>query len=98
MKTGGWLKLSLTALLTAWLVNCGPGSGEIEFDIEEVLSKPKTYVGSDVCRYCHLEHYDSWKTTLHSRTIQDVTKNLYPQSRRNKVHHGHAVETRVSGR
>jgi hypothetical protein len=75
MKTGGWLKLSLTALLTAWLVNCGPGSGEIEFDIEEVLSKPKTYVGSDVCRYCHLEHYDSWKTTLHSRTIQDVTKN-----------------------
>jgi hypothetical protein len=23
-----------------------------------------------------LEHYDSWKTTLHSRTIQDVTQNL----------------------
>jgi hypothetical protein len=75
METGGWLKLALTALLTAWLANCGPGSGEIEFDIEEILSKPKTYVGSDVCRYCHLEHYDSWKTTLHSRTIQDVTEN-----------------------
>ncbi len=25
---------------------------------------------------CHLEHYDSWRGTLHSRTIQDVSQNL----------------------
>ena len=24
---------------------------------------------------CHLEHYDSWKMTLHSRTIEDVRQN-----------------------
>ncbi len=70
-----WFKLALTAILAVWLANCGPGPGKIKFDIEEILSKPKTYVGSDVCKFCHLEHYDSWKTTLHSRTIQDVTQN-----------------------
>ncbi len=52
-----------------------PGSGEVKVDIEKILSKPKTYVGSEQCQFCHLEHYDSWKTTLHSRTIQDVTQN-----------------------
>ena len=53
----------------------GCGSDESKFNIEEVLSKPKTYVGSGQCQYCHLEHYDSWRNTLHSRTIQDVTEN-----------------------
>ena len=24
---------------------------------------------------CHLEHYDSWKMTLHSRMMQDPKKN-----------------------
>jgi len=43
---------------------------------QEMLAKPKTHVGSEQCKTCHLEHYDSWKTTLHSRTIQDVTENL----------------------
>ncbi|WP_232034750.1 multiheme c-type cytochrome [Desulfovibrio ferrophilus] len=35
----------------------------------------KTYVGSDECKYCHLEHYDSWKATLHSRMLQDAKAN-----------------------
>ncbi len=74
MKMSRWIKLALTALLAAGLVGCGPGGPEI--DIQEILSKPKTYVGSEECRLCHLEHYDSWKTTLHSSTIQDVSKNL----------------------
>jgi hypothetical protein len=70
----GWIKLALTTLLAGGLVGCGPGGPEI--DIQEILSRPKTYVSSEECRFCHLEHYDSWRTTLHSRTIQDVTENL----------------------
>jgi hypothetical protein len=76
MKISGWFLLALTILLTISLAGCGPSPGEIKVDTEEILSKPKTYVGSGQCQFCHLEHYDSWKTTLHSRTIQDVTQNL----------------------
>ncbi len=76
MKTGLGFKFVLILLLAIAVANCGPGSGEVKVDIEEILSKPKTYVGSEQCQFCHLEHYDSWKTTLHSRTIQDVTQNL----------------------
>ena len=75
MKTSGWLKLALTTLLVAGLVGCGPGPGEPEVSMEKILSKPKTYVGSQECKVCHLEHYDSWRTTLHSRTLQNVTIN-----------------------
>ena len=32
-------------------------------------------MGSDTCKLCHLEHYDSWKMTLHSRRLQDAQKN-----------------------
>ena len=35
----------------------------------------KKYVGSELCRTCHLEHYDAWKRTLHSKMLQDVSKN-----------------------
>lgn len=44
-------------------------------DIEKVLAQEKSYVGSDTCKMCHLEHYDSWKMTLHSRMLQDAKKN-----------------------
>jgi hypothetical protein len=45
---------------------------ETPFDPDEALEKPKAYVGSDVCRTCHLEHYDAWKRTLHSKMLQDA--------------------------
>lgn len=73
MKRIEWVQLALTALLAGGLAGCGPG--EPEFDVKEILSKPKTYVGSEECKFCHLEHFDSWKNTLHSRTIMDVTQN-----------------------
>jgi hypothetical protein len=60
-------------LLAAALAGCGPD--ETQINMQEILSKAKTYVGSDECKFCHLEHYDSWTTTLHSRTLQDVTHN-----------------------
>ena len=49
--------------------------GERPIDVEALKSKPKGYVGSDTCKMCHLEHYDSWKMTLHSRMMQDAQKN-----------------------
>ena len=37
--------------------------------------KSKEYVGSEVCKTCHLEHYDAWRRTLHSKMLQDVSEN-----------------------
>ena len=34
--------------------------------------------GVGQCKVCHLEHYDSWKMTLHSRMLQDEKKNWMP--------------------
>ena len=73
MKMSGWARLAFTILLVAFLAGCSRGGSN---EAKEVLSGPKTYVGSEQCKMCHLEHYDSWRGTLHSRTIQDVTQNL----------------------
>ena len=47
----------------------------MDLDAKKLLSQPKTYVGSDVCKACHLEHFDAWKMTLHSRMLQDARAN-----------------------
>ena len=60
-------------LLTILLAACT--AGEPPINVQELTSKPKTFVGSEQCKVCHLEHYDSWKMTLHSRMLQDVRKN-----------------------
>ena len=73
MKTRGWVNFVIMAFLTFGLSGCG--DDETQFNVKAVLSRPKTYVGSEKCKYCHLEHYDSWRNTLHSRTMEDVTKN-----------------------
>ncbi len=31
----------------------------------------KDYIGSKVCGGCHPENYEGWKTTLHSRMVQE---------------------------
>ena len=64
---GGFLILAVMLLSAC--------SREQPIDIKAITAKPKTYVGSDTCKMCHLEHYDSWKMTLHSRMAQDATKN-----------------------
>jgi predicted CXXCH cytochrome family protein len=46
-----------------------------ELDADKLLSEPKAYVGSDTCKTCHLEHYDAWRRTLHSKMLQDVNVN-----------------------
>ena len=75
MKTGLWLKLFLMAFLVAGWVGCDRNDKKFIQKTQQILSKPKAYVGSEECKFCHLEHYDSWKNTLHSRTLMDVTKN-----------------------
>jgi hypothetical protein len=54
------------------LYSCG---SDPVVDIAAVTSKPKDFVGSDTCKKCHLEHYDSWKMTMHSRMLQDAKAN-----------------------
>ena len=64
------IALCLTLLV---LAACNP---EAPIDIEEITAAPKTYAGSDRCKMCHLEHYDSWKMTSHSRSTMDAVKTL----------------------
>ena len=62
-------------LISVFFYWVSPGFAADKSDFKKLLSQPKTYVGSDVCRACHLEHYDSWKMTLHSRMLQDAKAN-----------------------
>jgi hypothetical protein len=72
-----WLKpMDLCLLGWALALLAGCAGGEQPINIKDITSKPKTYVGSEQCKMCHLEHYDSWKGTLHSRMLQDVRQNM----------------------
>ena len=44
-------------------------------DLAELKSQPQQYVGSEECRSCHLEHYDSWQLTNHGRMAQNAKEN-----------------------
>ncbi len=52
----------ILGLMLLILSACGQ---QAPIDIDKVLAQDKTYVGSDTCKMCHLEHYDSWKMTQH---------------------------------
>ena len=60
------------SLILVFLNSCG---GERPVDLAALKSKPKSFVGSDTCKMCHLEHFDSWKMTLHSRMLGDAQKD-----------------------
>ncbi|MGL1863776.1 MAG: multiheme c-type cytochrome [Pseudodesulfovibrio sp.] len=64
-----------TTMLVMALVAVGCMSSEPVVDVKKVTSQPKEFVGSETCKSCHLEHYDSWKATNHSRMAQDVEVN-----------------------
>jgi len=57
------------------VVAVGCGGGDPQYDLAKITAVGKAYVGSDQCKLCHLEHYDSWKMTLHSRMLQDVKRD-----------------------
>ena len=73
MIKNGLVIIALACLAVLSLTACGQ---EQAVNVEDLMSQPQTYVGSDTCKMCHLEHYDSWKMTLHSRTLQDAQINL----------------------
>ena len=75
MMRGQRLIFTLAAVVVMGLAGCSFNDDKTMQEIEEILSKPKTYVGSDECKFCHLEHFDSWRNTLHSRSLMDVTQN-----------------------
>ncbi|RJX35367.1 MAG: hypothetical protein C4525_04135 [Desulfarculus sp.] len=68
----GVAKASFLVALAFLFAAC---SAEQEINFKELASKPKAFVGSSTCKKCHLEHYDSWQMTLHSRMTQDAQKN-----------------------
>jgi hypothetical protein len=71
MSRIGMVRFFLVGIAALAILACG----EQPIDVQALKSKPKEYVGSDTCKMCHLEHYDSWKMTLHSRMLQDAQKN-----------------------
>ncbi len=72
MKGKALTTILLLGLMSCILMACG---AEQPIDVAAVTSQPKAYVGADTCKMCHLEHYDSWKMTMHSRMLQDARKN-----------------------
>ncbi|MEA3410819.1 MAG: multiheme c-type cytochrome [Pseudomonadota bacterium] len=62
-------------VIFAALIAAGCAGERQGVDVNQILSSPKEYVGSETCMTCHLEHHDAWKKTLHSRMIQDVRAN-----------------------
>ena len=72
MKTKAFVQVLFFALMAISIAACG---GEQPIDVKAITAQPKAFVGSNTCKMCHLEHYDSWKMTLHSRMLQDAKKN-----------------------
>jgi hypothetical protein len=72
MKGKGLAIIFILSLTILALAACG---GEPPIDVKAITAQPKDFVGSDTCKMCHLEHYDSWKMTMHSRMLQDAKKN-----------------------
>lgn len=69
------IRILMLAFLLASMAFTVQADSTLPAAAKKLLSEPKAYVGSDVCKTCHLEHHDAWKKTLHSRMLQDVSKN-----------------------
>ena len=76
MNGYGLARVFVAGLALLALAACG----ERPLDVEALKKQPKKYVGSDTCKLCHLEHYDSWQMTLHSRALQDAQRTGTPLS------------------
>lgn len=72
MNWKDFVRIMFLGLAAVTLAACG---GERPVDMKKIMAEPKLYVGSETCERCHLEHFDSWKMTLHSRMLQDVQKH-----------------------
>lgn len=72
MKIKGLARVLTLCFVAVALAAC---TAEPPIDIQAITSRPRAFVGSDTCKMCHLEHYDSWKMTMHSRMLQDAKAN-----------------------
>jgi len=72
MKAKALTAVLAIGVMALVLSACG---GEQAVDVKKLMAQPKAFVGSDTCKMCHLEHFDSWMMTLHSRMTQDAQKN-----------------------
>ncbi|MFH0998872.1 MAG: ammonia-forming cytochrome c nitrite reductase subunit c552 [Pseudomonadota bacterium] len=66
------LAILMMCFMALLLTACG---SEQVADLKALKAMPKAFVGSETCKMCHLEHFDSWMMTLHSRMTQDPQKN-----------------------
>jgi len=71
----GALRLFVVAIIALIVYPIAGVQAQTDFDPKKALSQPKAYVGSEVCKTCHLEHYDAWKMTMHSRMLLDAKAN-----------------------
>ena len=67
-----FISIGLLILASIVLGGCGQDPAT---DLATAAATPKSYVTSEKCATCHLERYDAWKTTLHSKMLQDPKKN-----------------------
>ena len=47
----------------------------LNLDLQPEAQKKAAFVGSVKCKECHKEKYHDWKASMHSKMIQDITKN-----------------------
>lgn len=47
----------------------------MNLDLQPEAQKEAHFVGSAKCKECHEEHYHDWKTSMHSKMIQDIRKD-----------------------
>ena len=78
MKARALIAVLATGVMALVLSACGV---EQAVDVKQLMAQPKAYVGSETCKMCHLEHFDSSMMTLHSRMTQDAQKTGTRSSR-----------------
>lgn len=66
-------RVLVLAVFVLAMTACTPSEPQV--DLDEITSQPKQFVGSENCKSCHLEHWDSWKMTLHSRMLINAREN-----------------------
>ena len=47
----------------------------LNLDLQPTAQKEAHFVGSQKCKECHEEQAHDWKTSLHSKMIQDIKKD-----------------------
>ncbi len=77
MKKRDLVKLLFMGLAVIFLLGFGVEQAVAvsEDELDNLLEKPKMYVGSNRCKECHQKQYYSWRTTMHSRMTQNVQQN-----------------------